>query len=165
MGKHNGHILAAEKRRSEVIQLKVSGHTEAQIATLLGVSRSQVWKDVRRRISEVRREDAEAVEAEYRVQYDRYMALLRRWWPIAMDEDDADSQRATVTVLDILRRIDLIGGLVPDRPLIQLQTNVQVNGSGATFADLLREANGGDVVEIEGVLANGSGEQGPGGDY
>ena len=165
MGKHNGHILAAEQRRSEVIQLKVSGHTEAQIATLLGVSRSQVWKDVRRRISEVRREDAEAVEAEYRGQYDRYMALLRRWWPIAMDENHPDSQRATVTVLDILRRIDLIGGLVPERSLIQLQTNVQVNGTGATFADLLREANGGDVVEIEGVFANGSGEQGPGGEY
>ena len=165
MGKHNGHILAAELRRSEVIQLKVSGHTEAQISQILGVSRAQVWKDVRRRMSEVRREDADAVAAEYSVQYDRYMALLRRWWPIAMDEEDADAQRATVTVLDILRRIDLIGGLVPDRPLIQLQTNVQVNGSGATFADLLREASGGDVVEIEGALANGNGEPGANGNY
>ena len=82
-----------------------------------------------------------------------------------MDEEDADSQRATVTVLDILRRIDLIGGLVPERSLIQLQTNVQVNGSGATFADLLREASGGDVVEIEGALANGNGEPGANGNH
>ena len=157
MGKHNGHILAAELRRSEVIQLKVSGHTEAQISQILGVSRAQVWKDVRRRMSEVRREDADAVAAEYSVQYDRYMALLRRWWPIAMDEEDADSQ--------IMGQMNRIVGLEPDKPLIQLQTNVQVNGSGATFADLLREASGGDVVEIEGALANGNGEPGANGNH
>jgi len=41
--------------------------------------------------------------------------------------------------LDILRRLDSIGGLIPEKPLIQLQQqNVMVGG--VTFADLLREA-------------------------
>ena len=47
--------------------------------------------------------------------------------------------RATGIVLDILRRLDTIGGLIPEKPLIQLQQqNVMVGG--VTFADLLREA-------------------------
>jgi hypothetical protein len=51
-------------------------------------------------------------------------------------------------VLDILRRLDTIGGLVPDKPLIQLnQQNVMVGG--VTFADILREAMAGQIVEGE----------------
>jgi hypothetical protein len=42
-------------------------------------------------------------------------------------------------LLDVLRRLDTIGGLIPGKPLIQLQQqNVMV--CGVTFADLLREA-------------------------
>ena len=62
------------------------------------------------------------------------------------------SLKATGIVLDILRRLDRIGGLVPEKPLIQLlQQKVMVGG--VTFADLLREAmdGAGQVVEGERV--------------
>ena len=49
--------------------------------------------------------------------------------------------KATGIVLDILRRLDVIGGLIPEKPRIQLQQqNVMVGG--VTFADLVREARG-----------------------
>ena len=52
-------------------------------------------------------------------------------------------------VLDILRRLDTIGGLIPEKPLIQLQQqNVMVGG--VTFADLLREARDGAGQVMEG---------------
>ena len=52
-------------------------------------------------------------------------------------------------VLDILRRLDTIGGLIPEKPLIQLQQqNVMVGG--VTFADLLREAMDGAGQVVEG---------------
>ena len=56
-------------------------------------------------------------------------------------------------MLDILRRLDTIGGLVPDKPLMQFnQQNVMVGG--VTFADLLREAMGDQAVEIEGIVCD-----------
>ena len=57
--------------------------------------------------------------------------------------------------LDILRRLDTIGGLIPEKPLIHLQKqNVMVGGG--TFADLLREAmdGAGQVVEAEGLVCD-----------
>ena len=95
----------------------------------------------------------------------RLERLLLRWWPLATGGDDIKAELGTNQCLKIMGQMNRIGGLEPDKPLIQFQTNVQVNGSGATFADLLREANGGDVVEIEGVLANGNGEPGANGNH
>ena len=57
--------------------------------------------------------------------------------------------------LDILRRLDTIGELIPEKPLIQLQQqNVMVDG--VTFADPLREAmdGAGQVVEAEGLVCD-----------
>ena len=100
--------------------MKMAGATEQTIADQLGVSKAQVWNDVKRRLSEVRRDDAEA------------------------------SAKATSIVLDILRRLDTIGGLVPEKPLIQLnQQNVLVGG--ITFSDLVREAlSEAGTLEVEG---------------
>ena len=67
----------------------------------------------------------------------------------------SQAARATGIVLDILRRLDTIGGLIPEKPLIQLQQqNVMVGG--VTFADLLREAmvGAGQIVEGEREVAN-----------
>ena len=53
-------------------------------------------------------------------------------------------------VLDILRRLDTIGGLIPDKPLIQFNEFTQINNGMTTFADLVKEAAGtviGTVVE------------------
>ena len=90
-------------------------------------------------LGEVRREDKAAVQAEYDLQRARYERLLLRWWGNAIGEDSDHAARATGIVLDILGRLDTIGGLIPEKPLIQLQQqNVMVGG--VTFADLLREA-------------------------
>jgi hypothetical protein len=146
MAKQNGNKIIAEQRRSQVIQLKMAGATEQMIADQLGVSKAQVWNDVKRRLSEVRRDDVEAVQQEYNLQKSRYERLLLRWWNQAIGVGDDQSARATSIVLDILRRLDTIGGLVPDKPLIQFnQQNVM--GGGATFADILREAMGDPVIE------------------
>ena len=162
MAIQNGNKIAAEQRRSQVIQMKMAGDTEQSIADQLGVSKAQVWNDVKRRLAEVRKADTDAVEQEYTLQKSRYERLLLRWWSQATGPDDTQAARATGIVLDILRRLDTIGGLVPDKPLIQLQQqNVMVGG--ATFADLLREAmtvDGGECVETD--LAVGKEEESDG---
>jgi hypothetical protein len=130
--------------------LKQAGASEQAIAEQLGVSKTQINNDVKRRLAEIRRDDTEAVEQEYTLQKSRYERLLLRWWTQATGRDDTQAARATGIVLDILRRLDTIGGLVPDKPLIQLnQQNVMVGG--VTFADLLREAMAGQVVEGDHV--------------
>jgi hypothetical protein len=148
----NGNKIVAEQRRSQVIQMKMAGATEQAIADQLGVSKAQVWNDVKRRLAEVRKGDAEAVEQEYTLQKSRYERILLRWWSQAIGPDDIQAARATGVVLDILRRLDTIGGLVPDKPLIQFnQQNIMAGG--VTFADLLREAmdGAGQIVEGECV--------------
>ena len=60
---------------------------------------------------------------------------------IVAPEDSDNAARATGIVLDILRRLDTVDGLIPEKPLIQLhQQNVMVGG--VTFAGLRREAMG-----------------------
>ncbi len=149
MGFQNGARIAAELRRSQVIQLKQAGESEQAIADQLGVSKTQINNDVKRRLAEVRKSDTEAVEQEYTLQKSRYERLLLRWWSQATGPDDTQAARATGIVLDILRRLDTIGGLIPEKPLIQLQQqNVMVGG--VTFADLLREAMDGAGQVVEG---------------
>ena len=152
MALQNGNKIVAEQRRSQVIQMKMAGATEQAIADQLGVSKAQVWNDVKRRLAEIRRSDTEAVEQEYTLQKSRYERLLLRWWSQATGPDDTQAARATGVVLDILRRLDTIGGLVPDKPLIQFNQQNIIAG-GVTFADLLREAmdGAGQVVEGECV--------------
>ena len=153
MAKQNGNKLIAEQRRSQVLQMKMAGATEQAIADRLGVSKAQVWNDVKRRLSEVRRDDAEAVTQEYTLQKARYERLLLRWWGQAVDADNDQSARATPIVLDILRRLDTIGGLVPEKPLIQFHQQNVVMG-GMTFADLVRGALDNATLVVEGELVN-----------
>ena len=150
MALQNGNKIAAEQRRSQVIQMKMAGATEQAIADQLGVSKAQVWNDVKRRLSEVRRDDTEAVQQEYNLQKSRYERLLLRWWSQAIGADDNQAARATGIVLDILRRLDSIGGLVPEKPLIQFQQQNILMG-GMTFADLVRGAlnGGGEIIDSE----------------
>ena len=165
MGINTAKAMAAEERRSQALQLKVAGATYAQVADQTGVSLAQSYKDIKKRLGEVRKGDRETVEQEWVLQMTRLERLLLRWWPLATGGDDIKAELGTNQCLKIMGQMNRIGGLEPDKPLIQFQTNVQVNGSGATFADLLREANGGDVVEIEGALTNGNGEPGANGNH
>jgi hypothetical protein len=152
MALQNGTRIAAELRRSQVLQLKQAGASEQAIADQLGVSKTQINNDVKRRLAEIRKGDTDAVEQEYTLQKSRYERLLLRWWSQATGPDDTQAARATGIVLDILRRLDTIGGLIPEKPLIQFnQQNIMAGG--VTFADLLREAmdSAGQVVEVECV--------------
>ena len=146
MGVNNGKSLAAENRRSQVLQMKMAGATETAIAEQVGVSKTQVHNDIHRRLAEVRRDDKEAVQQEYNLQRTRYERLLLRWWSQATGPDDERAANATRMVLDILRRLDTIGGLIPDKPLIQFNEFTQINNGTITMADLLKEAAG-PVVE------------------
>jgi hypothetical protein len=149
MALQNGTKIGAELRRSQVLQLKQAGASEQAIAEQLGVSKTQINNDVKRRLAEIRKGETEAVEQEYTLQKSRYERLLLRWWSQATGSDDTQAARATGIVLDILRRLDTIGGLVPDKPLMQFnQQNVMVGG--VTFADLLREATNGDSRTVDG---------------
>ena len=147
MGLNNGKNLAAENRRSQVLQMKMAGATETAIAEQVGVSKTQVHNDIHRRLAEVRRDDKEAVQQEYNLQRTRYERLLLRWWSQAIGSDDEQAATGTRMVLDILRRLDTIGGLIPDKPLIQFNEFTQINNGMITMADLVKEATNGTVIE------------------
>ena len=147
--------INAELRRSQALQLKQAGMTYEQIAERLGVAQSQVYKDIKRRLAEVRRDDSEAVQEAYALQVSRYERLLLRWWPDAIGRDDELASLATDKVLRILRQLDIIGGLIPDKPLIQLNT-LQINSDGGgTLADLLSSMASDDGI-VEGAVADGN---------
>ena len=95
MALNNGKNLAAENRRSQVLQMKMAGATEVVIAEQVGVSKTQVHNDIQRRLAEVRRDDKEAVQQEYNLQRSRYERLLLRWWSQATGSDDTQAARAT----------------------------------------------------------------------
>ena len=147
--------INAELRRSQALQLKQSGMTMDQIAERLQVSQPQIYKDIKRRLAEVRRDDSEAVQEAYALQVSRYARLLLRWWPEAIGRDDELASLATDKVLRILRQLDIIGGLIPDKPLIQLNT-LQINSDGGgTLADLLSSMASDDGI-VEGAMADGN---------
>ncbi len=75
MALQNGKKIALAQRRHRVIQAKIAGRSEAEIAEQEGVAQYTIWKDIRAYLGEVRREDKEAVQAEYdlqRARYERY---------------------------------------------------------------------------------------------
>ena len=119
--------IAAEQRRTVVLQLKVGGATERAIATKVGVSLSQVAKDLKRRLWEIRSLDKEAADALWKIQSARYERLLLRWWPVAIG-DTEEAAVATDRVLAILTRLDRIGGILPEKPTYNfIQDNRQVS--------------------------------------
>ena len=155
MAINNAVKINAELRRSQALQLKQSGMTMDQIAERLQVSQPQIYKDIKRRLAEVRRDDSEAVQEAYALQVSRYERLLLRWWPEAIGRDDELASLATDKVLRILRQLDIIGGLIPDKPLIQLNT-LQINSDGGgTLADLLSSMASDDGI-VEGAVADGN---------
>ena len=156
MAINNAVKINAELRRSQALQLKQSGMTYEQIADRLEVSQGQIHKDVKRRLAEVRRDDSEAVQEAYSMSHLRYERLLLRWWPDAIGRDPALAALATDKVMRILRQLDIIGGLIPDKALIQLNT-LQVNGDGGgTLADLLKTLANDSGEIVEGMIADGN---------
>ena len=146
MAINTSKVIAAEERRSQALQMKVAGATYAQIAEQTGVSIAQTYKDIKKRLGEVRRDDREAVEQEWHLQMTRLERMLLRWWPQAIGNDDAQAELGTNQCLKIMKQMNTIGGLEPDKPLIQFNEFTQINSGMVTMADLLKEAAG-PVVE------------------
>ena len=150
MAINTSKVIAAEERRSQALQLKVAGATYAQIADQTGVSIAQAYKDIRKRLGEVRKGDRETVEQEWLLQMTRLERMLLRWWPLATGADDDKAELGTNQCLKIMGQMNKIGGLEPDKPLIQFNEFTQINNGMTTFADLVKEAAGtviGTVVE------------------
>ena len=147
--------INAELRRSQALQLKQSGMTMDQIAERLQVSQPQIYKDIKRRLAEERRDDSVAVQEAYALQVSRYERLLLRWWPEAIGRDDELASLATDKVLRILRQLDIIGGLIPDKPLIKLNTLQITSVGGGTLAYILSSMASDDGI-VEGAVADGN---------
>ena len=146
MAINTSKAIAAEERRSQALQMKVAGATYAQIADQTGVSIAQAYKDIRKRLGEVRKGDRETVEQEWLLQMTRLERMLLRWWPLATGADDDKAELGTNQCLKIMGQMNRIGGLEPDKPLIQFNEFTQINNGMVTMADLLKEAAG-PVVE------------------
>ena len=147
MAINTSKVIAAEERRSQALQMKVAGATYAQIADQTGVSIAQAYKDIRKRLGEVRRGDRETVEQEWLLQMTRLERMLLRWWPLATGADDDKAELGTNQCLKIMGQMNKIGGLEPDKPLIQFNEFTQINNGMTTFADLVKEATNGTVIE------------------
>ena len=154
MAINTSKVIAAEERRSQALQLKVAGATYAQIADQTGVSIAQAYKDIRKRLGEVRRGDRETVEQEWLLQMTRLERMLLRWWPLATGADDDKAELGTNQCLKIMGQMNRIGGLEPDKPLIQF--NTQINNGMVTMADLLKEATNGTVGTVVEGTTNGN---------
>lgn len=154
MPPQNGKSIAAEQRRSKVIELKISGKSEAVIAKELGVSASQVYKDVKRRLGEVRRLDVETVDNLWALQDARYSELLAHWWPFATDGHSPEAVKAIGIVLNIMKNISAIGGVIPDKPLIKIDARRQTMVGGAQDLAYMQEClKHGDVAKAMDDLA------------
>ena len=133
----------AEVRRYETLELFKGGKTEVAIAEKLGVSKGLVHKDLKRVLGDLAKLASRTADSVRAVQMERYMTLLSRWWPQAINGD----AEATRMVLSIMARIDIINGIIPDKPMIDMRTQtIQVDGDGLGLMELAR------------VIANGSGE-------
>lgn len=139
--------IAAEVRRYEMLELTKAGLTERQIAARLEVQRSLVHREVKRVLGELAQSYSRTADNVRAVQMERYLELLAKWWPLALEGDEA----ATNMTLRIMARIDAVNGIIPDRPLITMtQTNVQVGESLG-------------LMELARAIANGSGHYGTNG--
>jgi len=137
--------VTAETRRYKMLELTKAGRTEKEIAEALGVARSLVNRDVKRILGDLARSATRTADSVRALQMERYMALLSRWWLLAMQGD----AEATRMVLAIMARIDQINGIIPDRPLISMTQNVQVGESLG-------------LMELARAIANGNGQYGTG---
>jgi DNA-binding CsgD family transcriptional regulator len=143
-----GQRVVAETRRYQMLELTKAGRTEVEIAEELGVAKSLVNRDVKRVLGELARSATRTAEAVRALQMERYLALLARWWERAMQGD----AEAALMVLKIMHQIDVINGIIPDRPLIDMSVTQTVQvGEGMGLMELAR------------YIANGNGDNGVGG--
>jgi hypothetical protein len=126
--------VTAETRRYQMLELTKAGRTEKEIAKALGVAKSLVNRDVKRVLGELARSATRTADAVRALQMERYVSLLSRWWLSAMQ----GNAEATLMVLKIMKQIDIINGIIPDRPLIDMRTQTIQVGEGMGLMELAR---------------------------
>jgi hypothetical protein len=107
-----------ELRRHRVFELKTLGLTNAAVAQQLGISTAQVHKDFHGHIANIRRDDTDAVNAQWALHMERYDRLISRWIEPALTGEHEESLQATGMLLKIMERQEKISGLIPDKPLL-----------------------------------------------
>ena len=149
---------AAEIRRYKALELYKGGATEPQIAEALGVDKALVHRDIKRVLNDLAERHVGVAEQVRGLQMERYTTLLSRWWPGALNGDEA----STKMVLSILHRISEINGVIPDRPLITIdQRSINLTQGEITFSSEAASGNelsDGDIQATDAVPETGSGD-------
>lgn len=112
--------VAIEKRRESVMELLLTGLSERAIADRLGVSNSLVHQDKVRVLEDMRENNSNIAEDVRNKQIARYDKLLSKWWPLITDPDVEPNSETSYVILKILDGINRLHGVVPDKPLINI---------------------------------------------
>ena len=132
MALQNGKKIEVELRRYRILEMKLAGATERQIAEREGVSPGLVTRDVQKVLSDLAKQNAGKADEVRALQNERYNALMLRLWQTAMQGDKDAIDR----VLRVMDRINQINGVIPDRPLINMsleQNMLAINNAPVTF--------------------------------
>ncbi len=122
----------AEVRRYRLLNLYLAGATERQIAETENISHSLVHRELKRVLEELAKRNVGNADKLRAVENERYNALLLRVWDDAMRGD----REAILLSLKIMQYINQINGLIPDRPLISIEQQLNTlnyNESPVTF--------------------------------
>ncbi len=132
MALQNGKKVEVELRRYRILEMKLAGATERQIAEREGISHGLVNRDVQKILGDMAKQNVGNADQMRALQMERYNALLLRQWQLAM----AGDKDAITIVLRLLDRINQINGIIPDRPLINMsleQNMMAINNGPVTF--------------------------------
>lgn len=140
-GQSSQKQFLANQRRFRVLESVLAGASERQIAEQEGVSASLIHKDKKKVLSDLAKEHIGLADEVRAVQMERYNQIMLRWWDRVLHGD----KEATEIVLKIMKEINVINGVIPDKPLISLSQTNLISESPITFKieanDDLTEAN------------------------
>ena len=146
----------ANQRRFRVLESVLAGASERQIAEQEGVSASLIHKDKRKVLADLAKEHIGLADEVRAVQMERYNQIMLRWWDRVLNGD----RDATEVVLKIMKEINVINGVIPDKPLISISQTNLIAESPITFKieanDDLTEAND-NLSETKPVSETGTG--------
>lgn len=119
----------ATQRRYRVLQSVLAGASERQIADQEGVARSLINRDKKKVLNDLAKEHVGLADEVRAVQMERYNQVMLRWWQRAMQGD----VEATNVVLRVMKEINVINGVIPDKPLISFNQANFYSDSPVTF--------------------------------
>ena len=123
--------IEIKKRNQGILDMKLEGHTLTEIGEKHKISRQRVTQVLSEMAQDMANISWETFE-EYRgTQRARYEKVLNRWFHVMLDVDPINADLGTKWVLEVMKRLDNLGGLNSDKALsVQLQNNVFMNGAG-----------------------------------